>query len=108
MTASGTGFRHPIEVYGRLEGWKTRARRFDVTIQGTSYRGLPVSRYRVWCLEELRRHSEALSGDAATDARELLERHGCWEPLWRVEAPASGHDADRSAPFARGLPVFPG
>ena len=89
------------------EGWKTRARRFDVTIQGTSYHGLPVSRYRVWCLEELRRHFEALSGDTRTDAKELLERHGCWEPLWRVEAPASGYDAGRAAPFARGLSVFP-
>ena len=88
--------------------WKARARRFDVTIQGTSYRGLFVSRYRVWCLEELRRHFEALSNDARRAARELLEEHGCWEPLWRVEAPASGYDVAGAAPFARGLPMFGG
>jgi len=88
------------------EAWKAHARRFNVTIQGTCYCGLPVSRYRVWCLEELRRHFDALSGDARTGATELLERHSCWEPLWRVATPASGYDPEGAAPFTRGLPVF--
>jgi glutathione S-transferase len=29
-------------------------------------------------------------------------RHDCWEPLWRVEDPASGVDPDRKVPFAGG------
>jgi glutathione S-transferase len=88
------------------EAWKSRRRRFDVTIQGTTYRRVPTSRYRVWCLEELRRHFEALPPSVRGDARDLLGRHGAWEPLWRVDAPASGHDPERRAPFARGLKVF--
>jgi len=88
------------------EAWKARLRRFDVTIQGTRYRELPVSRYRVWCLEQLRGHFEALPGDARASATELLEKHDCWEPLWRIKAPASGYDPNGAAPFARGLPVF--
>jgi len=88
------------------EAWKARRRRFDALIQGTSYRELPVSRYRVWCLEQLRHHFEALAPEAQAAARRLLEAHGCWEPLWRVETPASGYDPAGEAPFARGLPVF--
>lgn len=88
------------------EAWKAGQRRFDVSIQGVTYRALHVSRYRVWCLEELRRHFEALPEDARAAGRSLLEQHGCWEPLWHVESPASGYDVSREAPFARGLPVF--
>jgi glutathione S-transferase len=88
------------------EAWKARRRRFDVEIEGARYRELRVSRYRVWCLEELRRHFETLAGSARDDARRLLEDHGCWQPLWRVEAPGSGYDAAGAAPFARGIPVF--
>jgi hypothetical protein len=90
------------------EAWKARVRRFDVEIQGTFYRALPVSRYRVWCLEKLRTHFEALDGEGRTAATSLLEAHGCWEPLWRVDAPHSGYDTSAEAPFARGLPVFGG
>jgi len=86
--------------------WKQRRRSFDVEIQGAPYRALPVSRYRVWCLERLRAQFETLSGDARDGARALLDDHGCWEPLWRVDAPASGYDPGATAPFAPGLPVF--
>lgn len=88
--------------------WKRGRRRFDVELQGARYRELPTSRYRVWCLEELRRRFEALPEDARAAARRLLEEHGAWEPLWRVEAPRSGYDEAREAPFARGIPVFGG
>jgi glutathione S-transferase len=88
------------------EAWKARRRRFDVAIQDATYRHLPTSRYRVWCLEELRRHHDALPDGARRDARALLDRHGCWEPLWRVDAPRSGHDPEHRAPFATGLTVF--
>ena len=88
------------------EAWKAQRRRFDVVIQGTPYERVPTSRYRVWCLERLRQHAEALPDAAGRDARALLERHGGWEPLWRVDNPNSGHDPEGRAPFARGLKVF--
>jgi glutathione S-transferase len=88
------------------QAWKARQTRFDATIQGAPYGGLGVSRYRVWCLEELRRHFTALPEPVREEARRLLEAHGCWEPLWRVEAPESGVDPQRSAPFAPGTPMF--
>jgi len=87
------------------DAWKSRRARFDLEIQGARYRRLPVSRYRVWCLERLRAHYEALEG-ARPGARRLLEDHGCWEPLWRVDAPGSGYDPAGTAPFGRGLGMF--
>ena len=81
------------------EGWKARQRRHDADIQGVLYRRLPVSQYRVWCLEQIRAHYEALPDAPKLEARELLEAHGCWEPLWRVESSDSCYDPDRRRPF---------
>ncbi len=80
------------------EGWKAGQRRHDALIQGVPYCNLPVSQYRVWCLERLREHFEGLPGAAKQDARKLLEAHDCWEPLWRIESPDSGY-ASESVPF---------
>jgi hypothetical protein len=57
--------------------------RFDVEVGGVAYRRARYSRYRVWCLQELRSHYLALPDGAQTTVRTLLEGHGCWEPLWR-------------------------
>ncbi len=86
--------------------WKGGKRCFDVDIQGAPYRALPTSRYRVWCLERLRADYDALPEEAAARARDLLEKHGAWEPLWSVADPHSGYDPQHRAPFARGLEVF--
>ncbi len=61
-------------------------KRFDVEVGGVSYRGARYSRYRVWCLQELRSHYQALPENAQSVVRELLEQHRCWEPLWRNPA----------------------
>lgn len=78
-----------------------RAAHHDLTVQGVTYRGVPTSAYRVWCLEQLRARVRELEPGAARTVRELLELTGCWEPLWRVQAPASGHDPGGVAPFCR-------
>jgi hypothetical protein len=75
----------------------------DFTTQGTTYRGVPTSAYRVWCLEQLRARFEGLAPAAADRVRALLQEHGCWEPLWRVDGIASGHDPAGQAPFCRAL-----
>jgi glutathione S-transferase len=75
----------------------------DLTVQGVTYRDVPTSAYRVWCLEQLRARFEELPDDAAAAAREILEAHRCWEPLWRVEAIDSGHDRAGEAPFCQAL-----
>ena len=80
------------------ESWKKQQSRFDVAIEGVPYRQLRTSRYRVWCLEELRRHFNELPDSQQPAVRTRLEAHGCWEPLWRVEDPASGIELDPKAP----------
>ncbi len=86
--------------------WKAGRSRFDVEVESVTYRRLPTSRYRVWCLERLRRHFEVLPEPVAAQARALLEGHGGGEPLWSVETPESGHDPECRAPFGRGLEAF--
>ena len=88
------------------EAWQARRQRFDVVIQDTPYARVPTSRYRVWCLERLRQHYDALPTAAQQAARILLERHAAWEPLWRLTDCRSGHDPDGRAPFGPGLKVF--
>jgi glutathione S-transferase len=61
-------------------------KRFDAQIGGVDYRGARSSRYRVWCLQQLREHFMALAPAERDRTRELLESHGCWEPLWRCAA----------------------
>ncbi len=56
---------------------------FDADIGGVRYRRARWSKYRVWCLQQLRNHFLALACAEQDAARELLERHHCWEPLWR-------------------------
>ncbi len=58
-------------------------KRFDTEIGGVRYQGARRSPYRVWCLQELRKHFNALPESEQQTARGLLEQHACWEPLWR-------------------------
>ena len=81
------------------DAWKAGRRRFDAEIQGVSYRRMPVSQYRVWCLEQLRAHFEALAEPVRGEARALLEDHGCWKPLWASDALDSRYDPERRVPF---------
>jgi hypothetical protein len=81
------------------EGWKARQKRHDVEIQDVLYQNLPVSQYRVWCLEQLRSHFEALPEEVQVQARRLLETHGCWEPLFRIVEPNARYDEAHEVPF---------
>ena len=58
-------------------------KRFDARIGGVHYRRARSSRYRVWCLAQLRSHFNSLPPADQKNARELLELHHCWEPMWR-------------------------
>jgi len=75
-----------------VEAVRSGTKRFTVEIDGIRYEGARYSRYRVWCLQQLRDHFEALPVDAKHDAEALLKRTGCWEPLWR----------DRDLPLLKG------
>ncbi len=81
------------------QAWKAGETHFDVDIEGAPYRNIRTAKYRVWCLEELRRHFTELADPDQAKARALLEAHGCWEPLWRISNPSSGQNQEGKAPF---------
>jgi glutathione S-transferase len=79
---------------------------FAQEVQGCRYQELPVSRYRVWCLEELRRRWRELAESAQATVRgHLTEPHAAvlWEPVPIAE---SNYDPERRAPFNRAINVF--
>ncbi|MFP6664113.1 MAG: hypothetical protein VCC00_07945 [Deltaproteobacteria bacterium] len=81
------------------EAWKKRSSHFDVDIERAPYKGIRTSRYRVWCLEELRRHFAELAEADQQEVRVRLEAHGCWQPLWATDDLQSGVDPERKASF---------
>jgi len=92
--------RENAAAYGRGLG------RYDQVVQGCRYENVPCSRYRVWCLEELRREWAGIDDGA----RATLRRH-LPEPaaavLWDGSPVApSGYDRERRAPFHRAINVF--
>ena len=97
---------HLVQLRENARAYTSGARHFAVEVQGCRYASLPVSRYRVWCLEQLRKRYAELSETLAADARELLQKNRCWDPLWLPEELASGHDPEDRAPFATGLEVL--
>ncbi|MFP6623117.1 MAG: glutathione S-transferase family protein [Myxococcota bacterium] len=96
------GSTYLLHLCANAEAWAAGKSHFEVEIEGVRYRRLRTARYRVWCLEQLRSHYDALPEPARHEARSRLEKHGCWEPLWRVAEPASGIDPEGRAPFANG------
>ncbi|BFM15941.1 glutathione S-transferase family protein [Maricurvus nonylphenolicus] len=97
---------HLEYLCANAEAYNAGERRFDVIIQGITYRNMMTSRYRVWCLEKLREKFELLPVAAQQDVKTLLENSGAWEPLWRIESLNSGFDKEGQLPFASGIEVF--
>lgn len=89
-------------LVANANAWKEGKSHFDVDIESAPYRNIRTAGYRVWCLEEIRRHFNALSEVHQQEVRVTLEAHGCWSPLWRNEELASGVDPDGRVPFAGG------
>lgn len=80
--------------------------RFDLDVQGAVYEQAPSSRYRVWCLEELRREWDALDGVAQDGLKSTLKSPEA-EMLWDGrEFSPSNYDNDRKAPFNKAINVF--
>jgi hypothetical protein len=92
------------EVYlpylnANAEAWQQGLARFDTVVQGVQYRSVPVSQYRVWCLEQLQQHARAVPEPNIAAVRGILEAQGCWAPLFVLEAPGSRYDEGSEAPF---------
>jgi hypothetical protein len=75
-------------------------------VQGSRYRNLPISRYRVYCLERLREEFASLSNSAQANVRALLPYPQA-DVIWQETIPVqSGYDTAREAPFNKAINVF--
>ena len=81
------------------EAWQQGLQHFDPVIQGVQYRAVPVSQYRVWCLEQLQRCVQAVPEADRSAVQNVLENHGCWAPLFELAEPGSRYDEASEAPF---------
>ncbi|TNE40687.1 MAG: glutathione S-transferase family protein [Alphaproteobacteria bacterium] len=101
------GETHLENLNANALAWQAGQEQFGVTLQGATYQKVPVSRYRVWCLEMLQKHFQAVPGQARKALGSVLDGQGCLEPLQRLDGLASGYDPDGQVPFGnRSLPVY--
>ncbi|MEZ4354752.1 MAG: glutathione S-transferase family protein [Myxococcota bacterium] len=97
---------HLVQLRENARAFAEGRTRFDQDVQGVRYVEVPVSRYRVWCLERLRREWAELDDEARRRLREWLPDAEA-AVLWQPEAPArSGYDPEGLAPFNRAINVF--
>jgi glutathione S-transferase len=79
---------------------------FEMTVQGCRYTQMPISRYRVWCLEKLREAFSALDASAQKTVKALLP-HQQAKVLWTDTIPGqSDYDLDGNLPFGKAINVY--
>lgn len=97
---------HLQQLAGNAQAFEGGARRFAMTVQGCEYVNLPVSRYRVACLERLREAHAELDEAQQKTVRALLPHPGAavlWDPTFSTR---SGYDEERRAPFNKAINVY--
>jgi len=97
---------HLAQLHENARAYAADLGRYDQEIQGCRYVRVPSSRYRVWCLEELRREWQAL--DAPTQEALLEHLPSPHADVLQGDPPprASEYDLERQAPFNRGINVY--
>ncbi|MDB5977649.1 MAG: glutathione S-transferase family protein [Nevskia sp.] len=88
-------------LHANAVAWREGRSRFDIEVQGTRYRSLPVVQYRVWCRERLQQHFAALPEEARAPVEELLAATGALQPLLADGSIASGLYTDTVPPLCR-------
>lgn len=97
---------HLVQLKSNGLAYQLGQSKFDMTVQDCNYRSLPISRYRVYCLEQLRAAFDALNEADKLTVRQLL-RTPAASVLWENQAiAASGYDKRGEAPFNKAINVF--
>lgn len=97
---------HLVQLRENARAFGEGRRRYDQDVQDCTYENVPASRYRVWCLEVLRRRWSALDAAAQARLRDTLHSPAA-RLLWDgSEIVPSGYDDLRQAPFNRAINVF--
>jgi len=94
---AGTGYLPYLNANARA--WQQGLARFDPKIQGVQYSKVPVSQYRVWCLEQLQQHAKSVASEHQPKLQARMQAAGCWEPLFEMGQPESRYDEGSKVPF---------
>jgi len=88
------------------DAWTQQKGRFDLNIQESEYASVPVSRYRVWCLEQLREKWLSLDASVQKQLKDDILPPSA-KVIWEDNhfAP-SEYDIERKAPFNKGINVY--
>jgi glutathione S-transferase len=97
---------HLEQLSSNVIAYALGPKRFQMTIQNCHYSGMPISRYRVACLERLRTNFDELGADDQQTLRSLLPYPQA-KILWQANpAAASGYDEELQAPFGKAINVY--
>lgn len=97
---------HLEQLAANMTAFGTGQTSFNMTVQGCRYSNMPVSRYRVWCLEKLRAAFAALSKSDQKAVQTLLPYPQA-DILWSDSVSAeSGYDIENNLPFGKAINVY--
>lgn len=97
---------HLVQLAENALAFQRNDTRYQMTVQGCPYTDVPTSRYRVYCLEQLREAFARLDAPSQAKVKSLLpytEARVIWEDIIPAN---SGYDPDRTAPFNKAIKVF--
>ena len=66
-----------------VDAVNSKKKNFDFKTENMFFKKVRFSQYRVWCLDELRKHFESIPKENSSASKQKLMQFGCWEPLWR-------------------------
>ena len=97
---------HLVQLAANADAYHSTQTKFQMRVQGCDYREMPISRYRVYCLERLREEFDDLNAQQQNNVKALLPYKEA-EILWSKQMPAdSGYDPERLAPFNKSINVY--
>lgn len=97
---------HLVQLAANAEAYGRGAREFEMTVQGCRYTHMPVSRYRVYCLECLRAGFAGLEPTVQGALKAALPYVGA-DILWQdTLAASSEYNLDKHLPYGHAINVY--
>lgn len=97
---------HLVQLNANAAAYAHGDETFNMEVQGVAYTNMPVSRYRVYCLEELRRAYSDLSSEDQSEIQSWLPE-ACASVLWSATPEAnSDYNASRHLPYGPAINVY--
>ncbi|MEM9569943.1 MAG: glutathione S-transferase N-terminal domain-containing protein [Pseudomonadota bacterium] len=97
---------HLAQLAANAEAFSRQASRFEMTVQGCHYTNMPISRYRVYCLEELRKAFNGLNTEHQATIKQALPFDHA-DILWSDQPEAkSDYNSDGHLPYGHAINVY--